>query len=219
MAGRRRQNGLARPTVPARPQRREDGVRLHRVDGAAPQAVGRQDQVADRCRRSPPPGSAGPTPMSPTTPPIQPISHATSAITPPVMPERRVESSRPSDSRARPFGADVDDQLDRMRRHVAGRPIDRGHLEERRAGGVDRDEHREPEPLADHDLAAAHRPREHRKQQAALDLARDERSGDDGGAQREHAAVHERDDDQELRGDQRRPARAAAACRRCRSPS
>ena len=199
---------------PGRAQRRQECVRLHRVDRAAPQAVGRQQQVADHAdvlhRLVLQPGA----------------DVSDDACDPAHEPrDERDDSARDAREACRQgqaegeqheaFSSDVQDELDRVRRQVAGRPVDRGELEECRAGGVDRDQHGKPEPLSDHDLAAAHRAGQHRKQKAALDLARDQRSGDDRRAQREHAAVHERDDDQQLRGDQRdllgRERRAVAA--------
>ena len=90
-----------------------------------------------------------------------------------------------------------------MRRKIAGSPVHGRELERSRARGIDRYEDRQAEPLSDHDLAPAHRPRKHGEQQPALDLARDERTSHDRGAQGEHAAEHEDDHDQQLRGDQR----------------
>ena len=100
------------------------------------------------------------------------------------------------------LGGDEQRQLDRMGRQVAGRPVNRDQLEERRAGSVGGDENPETEPLADHDLAAPHGPGEHRQKQAALDLAGDQRSGDDRCAEGKDPAEHERDHDQELRCDE-----------------
>ena len=85
---------------------------------------------------------------------------------------------------------------------VARRPVDGEHLQQAGGARIDGHQHRQPEPFADHDLAPPHRPGEHGKQQAAFDLARDERTRDHRGAQRQHAAEHERDHDQQLRGDE-----------------
>src|SRR5881397_212736 len=114
---------------------------------------------------------------------------------------------------------DIHQELDGMRRHVARRPVDGGELEGSRECRIDGHQHRKPEPLPDHDLAAPDGPSKHRQKQTAFHLGRDQRPRHHRRAQREDAAEHERDDDQQLGRQQRnlvgrkRSAVAAGHCR------
>src|SRR3989449_8626558 len=106
-----------------------------------------------------------------------------------------------------------------MRGHVARRPVAGGELEGSRECRIDGHQHRKPEPLPDHDLAAPDGPSKHRQKQTAFHLAGNQGPRHHRRAQREDAAEHERDDDQQLGRQQRnlvgrkRSAVAAGHCR------